>query len=430
MHYHLSERSIVHVWNQFWKGGHLMGLKRVSTALAALFILSAGAAYSAELSGRSSTQFLWYNNDLTQNRDFETAEYLRIGITNIDPAGKFSLFGYGRGTQVFGPDNQTTGRIYSLYGEYRDFYDVLDVKLGRQFVNYAAGSALIDGVELNLKKVGPIGFSLMGGRDVVFGTKGGELSHSNNWALGLSGYLSGYPKTDLELSWFRKWDRGDVSRDFVGGMLRQYMFGAMKIYGDARYDLASEVFSEVHAGVKYFPMVNLVLTAEWYQSYPTFDTTSIYSVFAVDRFRQSLCRVDYTINDKIAIYGGSSWELYGEDASANVYHIGTKLRPINELMIDVSYDKRHGFGGHLDGVTLGVNWDATKELQLAGGFSYDEFTRDYLPTGGFNDNAQKYWVGGKYKFAKKMSSSIRVEDDINVKYTHDVQGRLIFDYDF
>jgi hypothetical protein len=46
------------------------------------------------------------------------------------------------------------------------------------------------------------------------------------------------------------------------------------------------------------------------------------------------------------------------------------------------------------------------------------------------ETARKYWAGGKYVFAKNMASTLRVEDDVNVNYTKDTQGRLTFDVDF
>ena len=82
-----------------------MGLNRVGKALTAALLLTAGTATGAEINGRSSTQFLWYNNEFTEHRVIEAAEYLRIGVTKIDPAGKLSFFGYGRGAQSIGPDH-------------------------------------------------------------------------------------------------------------------------------------------------------------------------------------------------------------------------------------------------------------------------------------------------------------------------------------
>lgn len=397
--------------------------------LLALPFLAATQGWCADLHGRSSTQVLFFD-DYYNGRQIELGQYLRVSVTNIDKAGKFSIYGYGRGNLDINNGDGLTGRLYYLYGDVRDIYDKVDVRVGRQFVNYVAGSAVIDGGEFTLKNIGPVGFSAFGGRDVVFGTKGGELSKTGDYAAGASAYLVGFPKTDLEVSWFRKWDQSDVSRDVVGAMLRQYLFSKVKVYGNIRYDLTSEVVSEALAGAKLFITPSMVFTGEWFQSYPTFDTTSIYSVFAVNRYQEGVFRLDYTVNNAVALYAGYSGHSYGDDGDATVYQIGLKLHPIKDLIIDVSYDKRSGYGGDMDGRSLDIQWDVNKKVRLAGGIQYDIYDRQFFPDGSNEEIVQKYWLAGKYRVAKNMATSVRIENDINKFYSNNVQGRFIFDYDF
>ena len=406
-----------------------MGVKGLSRILLAVLLLTASTAWSAEIHGRSSTQLLWFN-DFFNGRTTELAQYLQLSITKLDKDGKFSIYGYGRGTQDLTSGDGLNGRLYYLYLDYRDLFDKADIKLGRQFVNLSAGSTIIDGAQVNLKNIGPVGFTVLGGRDVVFGLNG-EISHEGNYALGMAAYLTGFRKTDLDISWLRKWDAGDVSRDILGASVKQYLFNQVKLYGNARYDLTSEVFNELLGGVKYFPTANLILTGEWYQSYPTFDTTDIFSVFAVNRYQEGVFRADYTINEKISVHAGYSRQDYGDgDGEANVYEAGCTLRPINSLSIGLAYDRHDGAGGNLDGGTFDVTWDATKALQLAGGLTVDAYDRDFFPSTSGDQKAQKYWLGGKYRLTKNMSASLRIEDDINVTYNNNVQGRFIFDYTF
>jgi hypothetical protein len=393
-----------------------------------VILLTASTGWSAEIHGKSSTQLLWFN-DFFNGRQTELAEYLQLSVTKLDRDGKFSIYGYGRGTQDLSNGEGLNGRLYYLYGEYRDLFDKLDIKAGRQFVNLSAGATIIDGAQVDLKDVGPIAFTLLGGRDVVFGVNG-ELSHEGNYALGMAAYLAGFRKTDLDVSWFRKWDAGDVSRDIVGGSFKQYLFDSVKLYSNARYDLTSEVFNEVLAGVKYFPTADLVLTGEWYQSFPTFDTTSIFSVFAVNRYQEWVSRGDYTISEKVSVHAGYSRQVYGDGGHADVYEAGCTLRPVPTLAIGLAYDKREGFGGSLDGGTFDVTWDATKDLQLAGGLTVDAYDRSFFPETSGDQKAQKYWAGGKYRLARNVAASFRIEDDVNVTYNSNVQGRFIFDYHF
>ena len=407
-----------------------MGVKWLLRMLLLCSLLVATNSMAAEIHGRSSTQFLWFNDIFTQQSQQEIAQYLQIGITNIDKAGKFSIYGYGRGSQDLSNGNGLNGRLYYLYLDYRNLFDKVDIRAGRQFVNIAAGNALIDGAKIDLKNIGPVALTVLGGRNVIFGLDG-ELSHSGDAVFGVAGNLVGFKHTDLEIGYFAKWN--DVSdgpaRETLGGSFKQYLFNSLKVYANARYDLYSEVFSEVLAGAKYFPIPNLVLTGEWYQSYPTFDADSFYAVFAVSRYQEGVFRADYRINDMFSVNAGYSRQDYGDDAAADVYQLGCRIRPIEPVVVNLSYDKRHGFNGSLDGGIIDVAYDVTKTLQLAAGLQFDVYTREDLATTG-HEIARKYWGGAKYKLAKNMSASLRIEDNVNRQYSNDWQGRAVFNYDF
>lgn len=407
-----------------------MGIKGLLRMLLGAVLLTASTAGAAEIHGRSSTQYLWFNNIFNDQKQYELAQYLQVGITNIDKAGKFSIYGYGRGSQDLSNGEGLNGRLYYLYGEYRNLFDKVDIRAGRQFVNSAAGSAIIDGGQVDLKNVGPVAFTVFGGRNVIFGLNG-ELSHAGDAVLGVAGNLVAFKSADLELGYFAKWgaDTDGPVRETLGASGKWYLFNNIKVYGNARYDLYSEVFNEVLAGVKYFPIANLVFTGEWYQSYPTFDADSIFAVFAVNRYQEGVFRVDYTINDKIGVNVGYSRQDYGDDGMADVYEVGARIRPIEPVLVNLSYDKRHGFNGSLDGGIIDVTYDATKELQLAAGLQYDVYTREDIINVG-QEIARKYWGGARYKLAKNMSASVRVEDDVNRRFSEDWQGRVVFNYDF
>jgi hypothetical protein len=403
-----------------------MGLKRVSIALSALFILSAGAALGAEISGRSSTQLLWYNNEFKEDRVFEAAEYLRINVTKVDQAGKLSFFAYGRGAQSIGTDHDTTGRLYYLYADYRDLADTADIRFGRQFVSNAAGNAVIDGLKVDLKNIGPIGLSAFGGRDVVFGFDS-ELGHDWNTDLGISAYLEGFRKTDAEISWLRKWEKSEAARDIIGASFKQYLFNMANLYGNTRYDLPSEAFTESLIGAKIFPTADLVFTGEYYKSYPSFDTTSIYSVFAVNKYQEALVRADYTISEMVSVNLGYNRQWFDEGANADVYHVGTGISPLKELKINLEWDNRTGYYGNTHGFIIDMDYEINKSAQVAGGITYDVYQRDAIT---HEEIARRYWLGGKYKLEKNMALSGRIQNDVNARYSENLSGRLVFDYDF
>lgn len=402
-----------------------MGIKWFLRALACIPLVVASTAWSAEVHGRSSTQFQWFNDVITTHKQAELAEYLNLSITKIDREGKFSVQGYGRVTQDFRNGDGLHGRLYYLYGDYRDLFDMIDIRLGRQFVNYAAGSALIDGGQIELKNIGPVAFSVMGGRNVYFNLDG-DATGDSDFVFGVAANLAGFKNTDAEISYFMKFDRDGLARNNLGASFKQYLFNSLKLYANTRFDFVSETFSEVMTGVKYFPTTNLVLTGEWYQSYPTFDATSIYSVFAVKRYQEGVFRVDYTFNDRISVNAGYTWEDF-EGEGADVFEVGCRIRPIEMVQLNLNYDRRQGYGGRLDGGIAEIVVQPIKPLELSAGIHFDVYERDHA-TG--EETARKYWFGGRYKLARNMSASVRVEDNVNARMESDWQGRVVLNYDF
>jgi hypothetical protein len=107
----------------------------------------------------------------------EAAEYLRASLREIDSDKKLSLTGYGRLSYDVKNGGEMQNRLYYFYADYKGFLDKADIKLGRQFVNLSAGSALLDGIEADVNKIGPIGVVVNGGRNVVFGEEKELTSH-------------------------------------------------------------------------------------------------------------------------------------------------------------------------------------------------------------------------------------------------------------
>ncbi len=403
-----------------------MACKRIFCMLAGTALLLASTvAWSAEIHGRSSTQFTWFNDIFTEKKQAEFGEYLSLSVNKIDSDNKLSFQGYGRLTQGILDKQDTNGRLYYLYGDYSNLFDKVDVRLGRQFVNYAAGSALIDGGKVELKNIGQMAFSVMGGRNVFFGLDS-DATEGKDFVFGVAGYLAGHRNTDAEISYFMKFDKDGIARDQIGASFKQYLLNSLKVYGNTRFDLPSETFSDLLIGAKYFPIADLILTGEYYQSYPIFDSTSIFSVFAVSRYREGVFRADYTINDKISANIGYSRQDY-EGADADVIEVGCRIRPIEHMNVALNYDRRNGYGGNLDGGIIEVTYEVTKQIEVAGSVHYDVYERDKVTA---EETARKYWLGGKYKIKDNMSASVRVEDNVNARYDNDYSGRVAFNYDF
>ncbi len=387
----------------------------------------------AEVKLTSSTQYLWYQDLLAVDREKsiqDFAQYLRVNVTNLDKEGKINFYAYGRAIKELWTDHDEDfqGRLYYFYLDYRDaFNEHLDLRAGRTFVNEAAVSGTIDGIHMDLKNLGPMGITFFGGRNVIFADKT-ETGTRGDGLIGMSVYLDTIKNTHVEVSYGRKYGEADgdslVARENVGlDFSTTPISGMVNFYGRLKYDTISESFNEMLFGAKVTPLQDKTLRGEYYESYPTFDTSSIYSVFAVDQYKEQSISAEYQLTSNYRVSVKYAREDFSgnignsDSAIANVYDVGFLAHPIKNLTINATYEERSGYTDGLSGIRLYGEYKIPKMVLMAG-MDYDDFRRYDSRDG----NAEKYWAGVNYEFSKIITASVKVEDDINFNYNNSYKG--------
>lgn len=394
----------------------VMKFLAILMALACVPLLS----HAAEVKLTSSTQYLWYQDLLAADKEKsqeDVAEYLRVNVTKLDKEGKINIYGYGRATKQVSTSQDLQGRLYYFYVDYRDaFKEHLDLRAGRTYVNAAAVSGTIDGLHVDIKNLGPMGITVFGGRHVIFedkrdtGTRGDALT-------GMSLYLDTIKNTHIEVSYGRKYSDTDVARENIGLDFSTTPIGQANFYGRLKYDIVAETNNEILFGAKVAPLNDLVLRAEYYQSYPTFDIASIYSIFAVNKYKEKSISAEYQLTANYRVSVKYAREDFGNDADADSYEIGFLARPVKDLTLNMIYEKRNGYAGELSGIRLYGEYKISNAAIMAG-IDYDDFRRELSREG----TAKKYWAGVNYEFNKMISAIVRVENNVNFLYDHSYQG--------
>ena len=402
-----------------------------------LLVLTPVSAPAADVKTQSATQYLWYNDPFQDKTQGDFLQYVKIGATKIDPAGRFSAFGYGRVSKQFGSSGDAErgdsdavlGRLYFLYMNYAFPEDRGNVRLGRQFVAVGAGSGTIDGARVEVRNLGPVSISVFGGYDVRF-AETTDRTKPGNYLAGASAGGSFFKGNNIEVSYLRKYDESDTVREMAGVHLDQTVLEKIKGYADLRYDLIQEAYGEFLAGVKAAPFSErmLTLTAEYYSSYPTFDADTIYTVFAVTRYREALGRVDWIVNPEWTVYGSYTRADYdGPSADVGTLGVRNRSKSIKGLGVNASVDVRRGYPGDLTGFRASADYAFGKKALLAAGVSYDSFQRDSMQDG---FKAKKFWAGGSCEVRKDMVVKVRVEDTMTRLFSSEVQGRASVDFSF
>lgn len=400
-----------------------------------LLLLLPGLARAVDLRFQSSTQYLWYTDPFQNDDQSDLVQYVKIDATKIDPAGRFSAFGYGRVSYQFGGDDDSAlgdddgaiGRLYFLYVNYALPENRGDLRLGRQYVAVGAGAGTIDGIQAQVRKLGPVTFSAFAGYDVRF-AQTTDRSESGNYLFGASAGGSFLKGNNLELSYISRYDEDDQVREMAGLHADQGIYGKAKTYLDWRFDLLHESTSEFLLGAKYFALPGLVtVTGEYFFSYPTFDADTIYTAFAVTSYWEALGRVDWILSDEYTLYGTYTRGDYdGPTADAGALGVRARPKKIAGLGVNASVDYRSGYPGDLTGFQLSADY-AWKKALLAAGITYDVFQRDSM-TGDFS--AKKYWVACSCDFRKDMTAKIRIEDTVTRQFENEFQGRASVDIRF
>jgi hypothetical protein len=395
--------------------------------LTALLVLGAGAvsAHAFTVNGRASTQALWFGNESGTDH-FDLAQYVRFFARRIDSADTVRISGYGRAWGDVQQGGGVEARLYYLFLDKKSLVRNTDLRIGRQFFFVSAGSGIVDGLRVDSRPVEPVAVTLVGGRHVLY-TETSERDDGGNVAAAVQVSLLTIPQGSADLSYFFTYDQGDRARQILGfaGSKRIAKYG--ELYTQLRYDFLSDVWNEIQVGARSAVLPKLVMTAEYFRTIPVFDASSIFVVFAVDRFREVMLRGDYALTPKIGLRGEFRNESFGENGTANVGELGVRYRPWDGASAYAAGIWRNGTGGKLAGFELSADTTFKERYLLAAGVQRDVFRRDFM-TG--DESATRFWVGGEMKVRKNVSAQLRIEDTVSERYSKDVRGRLALNVDF
>lgn len=403
-------------------------MKRCASALlVALVLLAAGlpAARAASLSGRASSQVLWFGDEFDRDH-FVLAQYLRFTAQKLDAGNSLSATGYGRAWGDVQQGGGVEGRLYYLYIDKKTASPRIDFRVGRQFFFVSAGSAIVDGARIDARPFGPLALTVVGGRHVLF-NETGEDTRKGDVAGAVQVGLTNIRDGSANLSYFLSYDENDLAREGLGLAAAKRFSKYGELYTQLRFDLLSEVWSEIQAGARSAWFPRLTLAAEYFRSIPVFDASSIYAVFAVDRFQEVMFRADYAVHPRLSVRGEYRNESYGGGDTANVGEAGVILKPRDGMSLYGAAIWRNGTGGRLLGFELSGDAVYRKDFLFSAGVQHDVSRRD-LMTG--NESASRFWAGGDWKFRKNFSASARLENNINENFDHDVRARLALNVDF
>lgn len=359
---------------------------------------------AASYSGKLTTVLEFQDTQFSEDDSILFYQYGSLRVRDITSKGLY-FSGYGRlADDLKNNDQDVKSRLYTAYLGQNGLFGHLDFKLGRQFITTTAGASVMDGLYLKYNDLGPLNIKLFGGGDVKYD----ENYSSDDLVFG--GELSGefFKRLYLGASYIIKLNGSDVAKELVGFEAEYEIENLIKFYNETQYNMINENISYNLLGFKYFRNPKWSLRAEYLYSLPVFETSSIYSVFAVDEYEEIFAELTFNFTNSIRSYVNYTREFYKEFSDADVYEFGIEKTRQDKFKGYAAFTLRKDKdGGDLKGVKLYGSYFLNKYADIGAGIHYDVVERALDE---FDDSTSKrYWVTLTSYITNRIYTDIKLE---------------------
>jgi hypothetical protein len=401
--------------------------QRLTLMLSALLMVigafSCQALAATTISGRASTVLEWRDNP---NGDTATPayQYLRINVLDLADMG-WDFRGYGRAATDLSDEIDTDSRLYYAYLQKKGLTNGLDLKLGRQFLSTSAGTSLMDGIAIDyalpFAQNTPMSFSLFGGGDVSY------YSNYSSEDLIVGGELNGRFLDSLSagLSYIQRWGDNELANEMIGLDLNYDFKDMLNLYSEIQYDLLTESTSYFLAGANYRQSQQWGLRAEYLYSLPVFSSTSIYSVFAVNKYEEVMAELSYRVAAGLKAFGRMTYEIYPDFDEALVAEAGIEKVRTDRISGYLSGVVREdGDGGQdMAGVKARCRYMINQMFHAGAGIEFDVLQRR-LEDDKDDTTSSRYWLDLTASLTKTINIEAKVERSESDLWDEYYQGRV------
>ncbi|MCD6526147.1 MAG: hypothetical protein J7K75_04040 [Desulfuromonas sp.] len=397
------------------KGWHKLFL---GIAILSTVALPLHSALGATTSGRSSTEFEWYDT-----ADGDTAvpfyQYLLLNVHDIDSDG-MTFRGYGRLADDLADEMDVDSRIYYAYIEKKELLKNLDLRFGRQFISTTAGASIMDGLYLEYGGQDDFNITLFGGGDVAYY----EGYNAKDLIAGIEISRSFFNDLNLGLSYLQKWDHSELANELFGLDLDYDFNERLHIYSETQFNYLANTISYFLVGSQYHRSENWSLRAEYLYSLPVFSSTSIYSVFAVDEYQELFVEYEQRIALGLRAFINYAREMYVYGADADVFEAGLeKIRTGRFSGYVIGTWRDDPDGQDLAGVKLYGATTINHKFQAGAGIHLDVLER-YLDEDEDDTTSSRIWVDGMITFNRKVNVQAKVERIESDRWDDYYRGRV------
>ncbi|HEY6009343.1 MAG TPA: hypothetical protein VIU40_13540, partial [Geobacteraceae bacterium] len=169
------------------------------------------------------------------------------------------------------------------------------------------------------------------------------------------------------------------------------------------------------------PDPNWSLRLEYLYSLPVFDSTSIYSVFAVSEYEEVSGEAVLRLAPGLQLLARYAREMYEETDDADVYELGVEKIRTGRWSGYIFGTWRED-GQDLKGIKAAATLQILEKLSVGAGAHFDVLERDAADED--DTTAKRYWLDGRYTFTKRIDCEAKLERVESALWDYYNRGRV------
>ncbi len=414
----------------------------IQTAALALICLLCVQLSSLAVSVTGSlTSVAWAReNRLKDAEDADTNlllyEYLRFHATDVGSSKLAAHFSGRVGWDRFaslGDGEEYKARLYQGYLDWK-LSNKSSLRLGRQFLPNDVGFWQMDGFRLERHGTGFISPILYAGISVLPWTIEGDrepiigIELKAKRTRSIRTRLSFLTIFDNEGGDWNLLDIRGVDKVILGFQFDTFGEGVidllesphrrLSMYGNGNIDLLAKEIINGHASAEVRVTPKGHVYAEYRKETPLFPADSIFSVFAVEPFRQLTFGLDQDVMDFLGLQGWYARQLFDSD-SINRYNVGFTIERQRETLLAIRLERLDDVDAHYWRVYSHIGKRLGQDFEVSLNNYYNNFKR---PRALQAQNAYSIQLNIRYRLSRKLQALIRLEDNINPDYKYNLRA--------
>jgi hypothetical protein len=341
----------------------------------------------------------WEGETGDEGNGSAAALYARLLSRSSSERFHLTLDLYGRAEQGREKGDWDKSSLYSLAVTGETLDGSLSATAGRQMLDVITGSRVLDGVSA---RVAAGDFTFSGRRGEVANVAGGSPTGTVDQGIGVRARLR--EGMFLTLDYDRTGRGGAVQTERAALDWSYDWFRASRAYLTLGYDLLSLTFDRSRFGARWPMSDNVAFAFEHHESIDSFESSDIYSVFAVDAARTDLFQVLLSASSRLRYHWEYALETYASGGGGRRSTVGARYSR-EGTAASVDFTQQSGDFGRLTEIGLSGALPLGPALTLGAGAEGADVEEKDAP----GRATGRLWLGADWKTGTATRLSARIE---------------------